>query len=395
MIYGPRERPACHDTWLLGRGRTGDGERSAVPVWSRRAAVRMVGLAAVVAAALVGCGGGTGSDAGGGGVPASSPEPPPNNALPPGGCPLIDDPIAAQRALDTARPGDLVCLGGPGLVSATLRVTRSGAPGAPLRVLSDGAEVQDLSVHADQVEVAGFTLRDGGGLSLRGAGLHVHQNNVRGASRSGINCTCTDSTIEANVVDGTDGTGIWVSGERITVRRNMVSGSVRREAADADGVRFFGNGIRITENTVHDISTTGYPAGQAPHPDCFQTYTTNAPPTYDVRISDNRCERVDEQCLIATGRYGDPGVPAGQRSVTFTGNFCDVGGAQAVGLRGYPHVDIGHNTIAGPNLYRGVVLSGGSVDGAVVDNVMLVDRPVFEADTASRPVRERGNRVTR
>jgi hypothetical protein len=31
----------------------------------------------------------------------------------------------------------------------------------------------------------------------------------------------------------------------------------------------------------------------------------------------------------------------------------------------------------------------------VVDNVMLVDRPVFEADPGSRPVRERGNRVTR
>lgn len=352
----------------------------------------MVGAALV---ALVGCGGGTGAGASGGGAPATRPAPPPNNALPPGGCPLIDDPIAAQRALDTARPGDLVCLGGPELVSANLRVTRSGAPGKPLRVLSDGAEVHDLSVHADQVEVAGFTLRDGGGLSLRGAGLNAHQNDVRNARRSGINCACTDSTIDSNVVDGTDGTGIWVSGERITVRRNTVSGSVRREAADADGVRFFGTGIRITENTVHDISATGYPAGQAPHPDCFQTYTTNAPPTYDVLISGNRCQRVDEQCLIAAGRYGDPGVPAGHRSITFTDNFCDVGGAQAVSLRGYPHVDIGDNTIGGPNLYRGVDLSDGSVDGAVTDNVMLVDRPVFEADTTSRPVLERGNRVTR
>ncbi|WP_051580365.1 right-handed parallel beta-helix repeat-containing protein [Pseudonocardia acaciae] len=352
-------------------------------------------LAGVLAVALAGCGGGTGANASGGGVPANRPAPAPQNALPPGGCALIDDPGVAQRALDTARPGDQVCLGGPGLVSANLRITRSGAPGQPIRVLSDGAEVQDLSVHADQVEVAGFTLRDGGGLSLRGAGLRAHHNNVLNARQSGITCNCTDGAVESNVVDGTDGTGIWVSGQRITVRGNAVSGSVRRKAADADGVRFFGSELRITQNSVHDISAAGYAENEAPHPDCFQTFTSDGPPSYDVLISDNRCERVDEQCLIATGRHGNPGVPADTRAITFAGNRCDVGGAQAVGLDGYPHVDVRDNTITGPNLYRGVYLSGGSTDGAVLDNVMLVDRPAYEADPASRPVQARGNRSSR
>lgn len=363
-----------------------------MPVWPRLRAARIAALWLALAAALAGCTGGGGGAEPSGGPQASRSTQPSVNALPPGGCPLIEDPALAQKALDAARPGDQICLGGPGLASANLKITRSGGPGNPVRVVSDGAEVQDLSVLASNVEVAGFTLRDGGGLSLRGGGLAARQNVVIGARQVGISCTCTDSAIESNVVDGTDGTGILVSGERVTVRRNEVSGSVRRNATDADGVRFFGSSIQITGNNVHDITVNGYPEDRAPHPDCFQTFTSDGPPTYDVTISDNRCERVDEQCLIATGRRGNPGVPTGHRSITFARNRCDVGGAQAVELDGYPHVDIQGNTLTGPNLFRGVHLAGGSSDAEVTDNVMLVNRPVFTADPAAQPVREQGNR---
>lgn len=337
----------------------------------------------------------------------NAPPPPPRNALPPAGCPAtVSDPDQAQRALNGARPGDVVCLTGPGLLSVSLKVIRSGLPGVPVRILSDGAEVRGVDVRADYVEVAGFTVREGGGLNLRGTGLDAHDNNVWGARRNGISCTCADSRVEGNEVYGTEGTGIRVEGELVSVRRNTVSGSVPDPVSgeeegdgdggnDADGVRFFGSGLRISDNVVRDISMAGYPPGKGPHPDCFQTFDTDAPPTFDVEISGNRCERVAEQCLIGTGKKGNPGVPAGVRSITFVANYCDVGGAQAISLAGYPHVELRGNTLAGPKLYRGIALTKGASDAVVTDNVVVGDHPVLEADPDSTPTKQENNRTVR
>lgn len=357
--------------------------------------IRMVGLVLVLVSVLSGCAGAVQSGAAdpGGGVSGPRPVPAAQNALPPGGCAeRIGDPTAAQYALDAAQPGDQVCLSGPELSSAALKVTRGGTPGAPLRVLSDGASVLGIDVRADHVVVAGFTIRDGEGLTLNGAALNAHHNNVLNARMNGISCMCSDTVIDSNVVDGTDGTGIRVEGDRITVAHNQVSGSVRRAASDADGMRFFGTGIRISDHTVRDISAKGYPADGAPHTDCFQTYDSDAPPTYRVVISGNRCQQVDEQCLIATGERGNPGVPDGMRAIVFENNVCDVGGSQAIDVEDYPHVEIRGNTISGPNLYRGIHLYSGSVDSAVLDNVLVGDKAVFEADQVSQPVTASGNR---
>lgn len=354
-----------------------------------------VGVLVAVLGLFAGCGEAvqSGAQAPGGGVPASRAVPPSRDALPPTGCgPKIANPVAAQQALNNARPGELICLSGPALASAHLQVMRGGVPGAPVQLLSDGATVLGIDVRADQVVVAGFTVREGGGITLNGTGLRAHDNNVLNATMSGISCECTDTVIESNMVDGTDGTGIRVEGDRITVRDNEVSGSVRREASDADGMRFFGTAIRITGNTVRDISEKGYPPDEAPHTDCFQTYDSDAPPTYDVVISDNRCERVDVQCLIATGERGNPGVPNGVRSIIFRDNFCNVGGSQAVLLENYPHADVRGNTIMGPNLYRGVYISSGSKDTVVADNVLHGDKDVLESDEQSEPVAASNNR---
>jgi parallel beta-helix repeat protein len=320
-------------------------------------------------------------------------QPPARSAFPQGGCPgAVRDPAAAQRALDAARPGDRICVTGAGVSGAELAVHRSGTPGAPIQLLADGAAVRGITVQANQVVVAGFTVRGGDGLNLNGAGLTAHDNSVLGASLDGISCECSDAVIESNRVDGTDGTGIMVIGTRITVRGNTVSGSVRKQASDADGMRFFGTAIRISGNTVRDISEKGYPADDAPHTDCFQTYDSGSPPTYDVVISDNTCERVDVQCLIATAEHGNPGVPPGVRAIIFRNNTCDVGGSQAVNLDGYPHVDVISNTISGPNLYRGVYLANGATDATVTGNVVRGQQDVFEADESSEPGRAANNR---
>lgn len=97
-----------------------------------------------------------------------------------------------------------------------------------------------------------------------------------------------------------------------------------RTQGDADGIRFFGNGHRLTGNTIKDIKASGYPRG-GPHTDCFQTYDTrDAPPTYDV-IANNVCTNVDVQALIAITdeRRGD-GAPAGQIAIVFEHNTVSV-----------------------------------------------------------------------
>ncbi len=144
-------------------------------------------------------------------------------------------------------------------------------------------------------------LRDGDGLTMAGRGLVARNNVIYNATADGVDCRgCADTVIESNTVQRADGTGIWIAGYRITVHNNTVSDSVLRTQGDADGIRFFGNGHRLTGNTIKDIKASGYPRG-GPHTDCFQTYDTrDAPPTYDVIIANNVCTNVDVQALIAT-----------------------------------------------------------------------------------------------
>ena len=84
------------------------------------------------------------------------------------------------------------------------------------------------------------------GIALSGTGLVVRGNQVERADLDGISCEdlCADAVIEDNTVVGADGSGILVMGDRSLVRGNAVSGSVRREASDADGIRFFGADLR-------------------------------------------------------------------------------------------------------------------------------------------------------
>ncbi len=191
--------------------------------------------------------------------------------------------------------------------------------------------------------------------------------------------------IEQNTVDGTDGTGIRIEGQGITLRDNTISGSVKRESRDADGVRFFGTAIRISGNTIRDISDDGYvPEESKPHTDCFQTFDDDSPVTYDVVISGNTCADVDAQCLIGTGsERGNEGVPAGVRSVVFEDNDCDIGGSQAVYLENYPNVEVRDNVLSGPNIYAGVKAQEGATDVVVTGNRVKSGVPPFEVDEGS------------
>jgi parallel beta-helix repeat protein len=308
----------------------------------------------------------------------------------------VTDSAQATSALARLRPGATMCLSGDRLTGAELVVTTSGTPEQPVTITANGATLRSINIKADYVVIQGVTLSDGDGLTMEGRGLVARNNVVYNATMDGIACvTCIDTTIESNTVQRSDGTGIWFSGERVTVRNNTVSESILRTGGDADGIRFFGKGHRLTGNTIKDIKASGYgddPRG-GPHTDCFQTFNTASnPPTYDVIIADNTCTNVDVQCLIATANErGAQSTPAGQTAITFERNTCQVNGSQAVLLENFPRVIVRGNHFSGPSS-RAVQLNRGSTDCAVIDNTVTGRMLPYQIDQQSRPgLQESGN----
>ncbi|MDQ4093208.1 MAG: right-handed parallel beta-helix repeat-containing protein [Actinomycetota bacterium] len=291
-----------------------------------------------------------------------------------------------HAALAAASPGDTLCFSGGDLAGAALMMTSSGTPDAPIRLVSDGhTAVHEVQIIADYVLIQGFTIAGGGELLLSGTGIVAQKNMVRDTQRGGIVCaSCIDSTIESNTVHHAAATGVSISGQRITVRANVVSATVAGVEGSAIGVRFFGTGHRVLSNTIQDISGNDDPA--APQVACFQTFDTGRPPTFDVVILGNACQNVDGPCLIAAGdESGNGDAPGDTRSITFTGNTCAVNGDQAVGLRQWPNVDLHKNRLLGFNLKRGIFISDRSTGCTVKDNTTPRDVPAVEIDDSSRP----------
>lgn len=280
-----------------------------------------------------------------------------------------------------------MCFAGDRFADLVVEMTSSGTPDKPITLISEGATMRSIGIDADHVTVDGFTFAGGDGVNLKGIGIVARNNTVRNATNDGIVCTdCADATLESNTVWRADGTGIVIDGENSMVRGNTVRESVMREEGDADGIRFFGTGLRIIDNTITDITTSDYPEREAPHTDCFQTYDTrDSRPTFDVVIAGNRCENVDVQCLIATSNETrTTEIPPGVASILFEGNTCAVNGSQGALLEYFPNVVVRNNRFAGPQ-YRGVFLAKGSVNGTVVGNTMDGAIPPFEIDDESRP----------
>jgi Right handed beta helix region len=297
-------------------------------------------------------------------------------------------PDAVTQALATAQAGTRICVTGSGLADADLGVGTSGAPDRPVTLVGEGSTpVRSITVTADHVVVEGFAAVGGDGIALAGTGLTVRGNQVEQADLDGISCEdlCEGAVIEDNTVVGADGSGILVMGDGAVVQRNSVSGSVRREASDADGIRFFGSGVQIRENRVFDIKATGYPAGTEPHTDCFQTFDNSRPPTVDVVIADNVCQNVDAQCLIATAdEAGEEGDVGRSRGIEFTGNTCEIQGAQAVLARFFPDVVVAGNTFAGPGLVSAAVFRESSTGGSFEGNTVPDGVQPVEVDASSR-----------
>jgi parallel beta-helix repeat protein len=328
---------------------------------------------------------------------SSTGAPSPNQAgLPAADCTdWITGSMQPSVALALVQPGATVCLS-DGLHDAELEVTTSGTPEQPITIVAHGATIRSMDVRADYVVIQGLTLRDGDGLTMAGRGLVARDNVIYNAAENGLACLqCVDTLIESNTVQRADGTGIYLAGAQITVRNNTVSESVLRTQGDADGIRFFGVGHRLTGNTIKDIKAGGYDRG-GPHTDCFQTYNNASdPPTYDIVIADNECTNVDVQCLIATAKEGGArSTPEGHTAIVFERNTCSVNGSQAVLLENFSRVIVRDNRFSGAGS-RAVQLGMGSTGCSVIGNTVTGSMRPFEVDRPSRPGFQAANNTSR
>ncbi|HEX4360242.1 MAG TPA: hypothetical protein VH141_22120 [Pseudonocardia sp.] len=241
----------------------------------------------------------------------------------PTGCTVTaTDSDSLTRAMASAAPGQRICVLGP--IGATrLILRRSGTEEQPIEVVGDGHTiVRGITVEASYVTVDGI-------------------NSVHGWAP-----------------------GIELTGDNITLRNST---SISPRGDDVDGLRFFGSNLRIVHNTIRDTLNLNLA-----HADCMQNYATgpDSPASQHVVITDNRCEQIDNQCLIAEGPNSSAGDGSGEGEsgdFEFRNNYCDSHASQAVQLDDIQHATFEHNDIASPQ-DKAFSFQNLSTDGVVADN---------------------------
>jgi hypothetical protein len=210
---------------------------------------------------------------------------------------------ALTQALSGAQAGYKICAAG-NMAASRLSISKGGTPANPVQVIGSGSTVvKGITVTASNVVVAGFS------------------------------------------AVGAQAPGISLNGSNITVRNNTVK---HPTGGDYDGLRFFGKNLKILNNTITDIN----PDGSGAHADCMQTFATDkqSPASQNVLISGNKCQRIDNQCLIAEGPHSSAGDGSGQgtsSNISFVNNVCEVGASQATEIDDVQNVRVSGNTILG------------------------------------------------
>ncbi|MFB9907674.1 right-handed parallel beta-helix repeat-containing protein [Allokutzneria oryzae] len=154
--------------------------------------------------------------------------------------------------------------------------------------------------------------------------------------------------------------GIRAQGNNITLEANVITNPVN---GDGDGIRFFGDNIKILRNTISGTSN------KYGHADCMQTYATNTPGSNNVLIEGNRCEKIDNMCLMAEGPNEGEGSGKGHSThFTIRGNFCEtLKAAQALMFEDIQHATItGNEFAASPTKAIGLAIK--STHATVSDN---------------------------
>jgi hypothetical protein len=288
-----------------------------------------LGLAAAVLIALAGGylivarGGGPQIGGGGAGSAVGKPEALANCTV------TATDASSARTAFEGAQPGSRICLQG-NLGNDELQLHRSGTAQQPITILGGGtATTGQISVRGDHVVVDGVQLSK--------------------PRSPGFQLTGNDITVRANVID---------------------SPQVVKKSDDGDGIRFFGNDIKIVGNLVRNVKNLNGQDGN--HADAIQTFATSdeTGPSQRVLIDNNRFENVDNMCLIAEGPDSEAGDGTGEGSssnFTVTNNYCDSAAGQAFFFDDISDVTLTGNTVVG-KIDKAFSLQNNSTNATIRDN---------------------------
>jgi hypothetical protein len=232
-------------------------------------------------------------------------------------------PMAAPKCTATtaeaAKPGDVVCFSAPNKASR-LKITKGGTPDKPITYSGNGTtEVGGITIEADNVIVQGYKMTE------------------------------------------PQAPGIEMTGNNITLQNNTVT---KPKGDDGDGLRFFGNNLKILHNTISETdNSTGA------HADCMQTFQSDSPSSEHVTIDGNRCEKIDNMCVMAEGPNDGEGDGQGvTQDWTFTNNFCQTQDAsQDLMFEDVQHITIKGNEFSG-SVDHAIGLDIGSTYAQVGDN---------------------------
>jgi hypothetical protein len=225
-----------------------------------------------------------------------------------------------QKAAGTLAPGDTVHVR-PGDYGERVQVSRSGAKGAPITYRAEGVvKMKGFTVRADHIAIQGFEIRNtdnewdnGVGIFVEGSYCALDNNYIHDATRGGIvlfarageesgptGCRVTNNRLYHNALSG-----IEIHGSKHVVEGNEIWATIQHHPKwtnppdwiDADGIRFFGSGHRISRNYIHDISFD-QPENVNPHIDCFQTWG----PASDTVLEYNACDELQYQAPHERGQ---------------------------------------------------------------------------------------------
>jgi hypothetical protein len=245
-------------------------------------------------------------------------------AAPTGCTKTARDNLSMKDVLNAAGPGDKVCLLGD-MDGARLHLKRSGTAQQPIQVLGDGnTTVGGITVEANYVTISG---------------INAVKPKAPGISLLGTHITLENST------------------------------SIDPHEDDGDALRFWGSDITIRHDTLRGTRNANHA-----HADCMQTFATDedSPASQRVTIDSNRCEDIDNNCLIVEGPNSEAGDGSGQGATTdirFTNNYCDSRAEQAVLIDDAQHLTLTGNQIDGHNNHA-FALQNNATDATVADNTL-------------------------
>ena len=260
----------------------------------------------------------------------------------PTGCTVTaTDSDSLTAAMSSAAPGQRICVFGT-IGTTRLILRQSGTEDRRIEVVGDGHTiVRGITVDASNVTVDGI-------------------NSVHGWAP-----------------------GISLTGDNIILRNST---SIAPRGDDRDGLRYFGSNMQIVHNTFRDTLNL-----DLAHADCMQNYATgpDSPASQHVTITDNRCERIENQCLIAEGPNSSAGDGSGEgesSDLLFRNNYCDSHASQAVQLDDIQRATFERNEIASAQP-KAFSFQNQSTEGVVAEDNQLNPDIGYEVgmDDSSRP----------